>query len=370
VVLTVLIVVLVISACGDDGNGGSPSPPATASPAHTPGLSTSPSAPPSALLEQLSYVGEAGAIRLVDADGAGDHVFARSPCAPDEKAQDFSLAWSPDGSALGLVCASEVAPEQTLVVLDADGNEIARAAGASSFRWSPDGRLIAYQTSTLGTDFGVGLLDPSTEATETLNDDAILMEWVGPDSLLLGLNPVPGEFFTEFEAYLVDIESGELSAFPDFDNAHMLWVSPDGSRAIILAEATEPDAPGVAMAVYDIDINLRKRIEGGYIGYPSEFIPHQQLAFSPAGDAIFWANAADSPTSIWRADLDEPVATQLGAVDGIFIAASTTGLLAVVNLPADGGPSTLTIEDLQTGSSVQIGSGGPPFAWRASAITP
>lgn len=353
------------AACGDD-DGASPTPSPTAAPTAAPSPSPTPTPVPADLVEQLAYLGPDGEIRLVNADGSGDHVFSDVACGdPAEKVQHFSMAWSPDGSALGFVCASETSSSLTLVVLDEDGGEIAHVPDVTRFRWSPDGSRIAY--ATLLEPFDVGILDAETGATETLNDDAVLMEWAGPDSLLLGLEPVLGDLVIEFKAHLVDVESLESTAFPEFDNARMLWVGPNGGKMIVLTDQRDPEGSGPGMAVYDFAQDLAVVIEGGYIGYPSEFIPHEQLAFSPDGARVYWANAADAATSLWTASLEDAEAEKLGEVDSLFVAVSPSGLVASVGPPQEAALGIVVIEDLAAGTRVEVGSGSLPFAWRVAA---
>ena len=108
-------------------------------------------------------------------------------------------------------------------------------------------------------------------------------------------------------------------------------------------------------------------IEGGYVGYPSEFVPHEQLAFSPDGARVYWANAADAPTSLWTASLEDAEAEKLGEVDSLFVAVSPSGRVAALEPPQEAVLGIVVIEDLAAGTRVEVGSGSLPFAWRVAA---
>ncbi len=345
---------LALDACGGD-DGAAPTGSATASATVAPAPSPTPSPTPGTFSEQLSYIGPDGEIRLVNPDGSANHILSNTPCDAGDRVREFSMAWAPDGSALGYICASDLAARQTLLFLDSDGNRTMHVEGVSGFRWSPDSTRVAYETSAEDSDFVVGLVALGTGETETLNDHAFLMEWVGPNSLLLGLDPAAGDLTTNFKAHLIDLASGVSTALPEFDNAGALWVSPNGAKII-----------NSSMAVYDFATTLTTLIEGGHIGYPSEFIPHGQLAFSPDGATIHWANAADFPTSIWEARVDAPKATKLGEISSPFIGVSPFGRVAASMPIPDAAVGTVVMEGLATDEAqIEVGFGHPPFAWRS-----
>jgi hypothetical protein len=102
------------------------------------------------------------------------------------------------------------------------------------------------------------------------------------------------------QGILVDIVRRE-NARPAVDNVSTAWVSPDGSKMIVITDQRDPNGSAPGMAVYDFAQDLAVVIKDGYIGYPSEGIPRHQLAFSPDGASIYWANAAGTPASVWQA---------------------------------------------------------------------
>ena len=357
------LLALALTACGGD-DGASTSPTPSAATTATPAAPPTPSPAPGEIVEQLAYIDPDGEIRLVNADGSDDRVLSEAPCDAGNSVQNLSMAWSPDGTALGYICATDDAHGQTLFVLNSDGRQIASVQDVSRFRWSPDSGRLAYG-GPVGADIpGVGLLDAGTGYTRLLRGDALLMEWAGPGSLLLGLEPVFGDKGTAFKAHLINVASGGSTAFPEFDNARALWVSPDDARAIVQTDQRDPNGSAPGMAVYNFATGLETVIDGGYIGYPSDFIPHEQLAFSPDGATIYWANAADSPALIWESRVDAPEARKLGEVGSLFVVVSPLGRVAEVAPPQEAALGTIAIEDFAAGTRVEVGRGGAPFAWR------
>ncbi len=364
-VMAVLCVALVLAlaACGDDDEAGGVTPTPSAAPSATasPVTATGVAAP-----EQLSYIGPDGEIRLVNADGTGDRVLASAPCQPGERTGEFSMAWSPDAARMGFVCVSETITSLTLVVLDSNGDLLVRVPDTTRFRWSPDSTRMAYQT--LLEPFDVGLVELESGETETVHlmdpyhPNAVLMEWVGPDSLLLGLEPLAGDLVIDFKAHLFDVESRESTPMPEFDSNRMLWVSPDGARAITsVAPHPALDVPGTGMAVYDFAQDLFTVIEGASIGYPSEFVPHEQLAFSPDGGTIYWANAAEAPATVWQASVAAPTAIQLGEMNSLFVAVSPSGRVAAVVPPEEAGWATSLSRTSRRAVASRSASAGCPL---------
>ena len=358
-----MILALALAACGGD-DGVSPGPTLSAATTATPAASPRPSPAPGEIVEQLAYVGADGEIRLVNADGSGNHVLSGTPCDAGSDVQGFEMAWALDGRALGYICVSGTTAGRTLLVIKSDGEQISSVQEVSHFRWSPDSSRLAYQSSTEHEAFVVGFLDAETGVATELRHGAALLEWVGPGSLLLGLEPVFGDLALAFKAHLVNVVSGESTALPEFDDAAALWVSPNGAKMVLY---THPSGSAPGMAVYDFATTLTTVIEGGHIGYPSEFIPRWQLAFSPDSATVYWANAGDAPPSIWEARLDAPEATRLGEIDSPFPVAVVSPLGRVSGLtriPNSVWISTVVIQDLSAATPVEIGRGLGPFAWR------
>jgi hypothetical protein len=355
-----LLVTLALAACGDDDGVTSPTPSPT--PSATPASTPSPSATITPPAEQLSYVGPGGEIRLVDADGSGDRVFNDTICLSSDKGMDISGAWSPDGAALGLYCPQDLDRTRDLAIIGSDGTQLARVEDVGNFIWSPDSTRVAYSTG----EFTVRLLHVSDGRVIDVHEDAALLDWAGPDTLLLGLSPVSDEMTMEFRANLFNIASGETTPVPRLNNQRSFWITPDGSRAVTLTDQWNPEGSARGMALYDFATAQETVIQGGYIGYPSQGVPHHQLAFSSDGGTIYWANAG---SSVWKASLDSPEATKLGDVGSLFVAVSSSGLVASYeDDPADE-LGKVVIQDLATGTRAEVKPATLSFEWRP-AVTP
>jgi hypothetical protein len=319
-------------------------------------------------MEQLSYIGAEGEIRLVDADATDDGVFVREPCDNSPFANAFRLAWSPGGTHLGYICTDPNVNNHALVVVDSSGEEVQRLP-ASRFKWSPDGEKIALEAERVAVDRGsvVEVLDVSTGGTVRLADDGLVLQWVGGASLLVGLTPEFSDVGVRFGAHLADVVTGDSEPLPRFDNVLNFWVGPEGARAIVLTEwSIEHSSTG--MAVLDFATGQETEISRGYISYGSDHIPERLLAFSKDGSTIYWGNPTDvSDVPFWRASVlaDAPVAVELARLPG-FGSVSPGGRVAYFGLERDNGGLAFLVADLLTGTTVGVPV--PPskaeVAWR------
>ncbi|MCH8814731.1 MAG: hypothetical protein IH957_06480 [Chloroflexi bacterium] len=375
VVIVGAALTLFAAACGG-GDGAEP----TVSPSESPTVTatppkTTPPLPTVTLtpvarepMEQLTYVGAEGEIRLVDADGTDDRVFVEDPCEDSPSGNPFWLAWSPGGRHLAYICSEPNGLNQVLVVVDSSGEEV-QWLSASRFKWSPDGEHIALEADRVADDRGfvVEVLDVATGSTVRLVDDGLLMEWVGGDRVLVGVEPEFLDLGVTFRAQVADAGTGASEPLPRFDNVLEFWVSPDGAKAIVLTEwSTEHN--GIGMAVYDFATGRETEIEGGYIGFPSEHIPDSQLAFSRDGSMIYWGNATDvSSAPFWRALVleDVPIAVELARLPWTG-PVSPEGRVAYFDLTSDAERSLFLVADLITGTKVEIdiNSSKSEVAWR------
>jgi hypothetical protein len=322
-------------------------------------------------MEQVTYVGAEGEIRLVDADGTDDRALVEEPCGTSPLANAHSLAWSSDGMHLAYVCAQPDLLNREIVVVDTDGDEIQRLL-ASRFKWSPDGEKIALERERAAADRGyvIEVLDVVTGGTVRAADDGLLMEWVGGDAVLVGLEP---EFFglgVTFRAHVAEAGTGDSGPLPRFDGARDFWVAPDGARAIVLTEWSVEHG-GLGMAVYDFATGEETEITGGYIGYGSETIPDTLLAFSRDGSTIYWANGNDIPdVPFWPTSLlyDQPLAVELTRLPG-FGPVSPEGRVAYLDRTS-GDTGAWVVADLITGSRVEVAMnfGKAEVAWRTPPL--
>jgi Tol biopolymer transport system component len=122
-----------------------------------------------------------GSILVVNADGSGERLVTSPATAPD---------WSPDGTRL--VFARPATPRPSLGIVDLDGSGDVILTTTASNRvgkpaWSPDGRLIAYESGSVGTGGEIWIVAPdgsgrrAVTAVESLAHDSHGPAWA-PDS--------------------------------------------------------------------------------------------------------------------------------------------------------------------------------------------
>ncbi len=357
---------LLAIACG---GGSSPAPSPTPSPAVVlpsptpePTPTPTPTSPAGeASVRQLAFVGTDAAIWLVNADGSAQTMFAEV-CSDQDIGDPLALAWSPPGDKLAVGC-----PSGPLVVLDESGHPLIQAEGVVHVRWSPDGQRLAYQTSafngTQSPQYEVRMLDLTTLEDTSVAEDAFLLEWAQPDRLLVGLNVEDAGLGLNNDAHWLDLGTGETEPVPLFDDSSLIadlrqfWLSPDAKKAVLV----EKGEAGPTLRIYDLETGEERPIPGSVIGYPSHGIPARQFAFSPDGTQIYWAEVAQEPAVIYRANMDGSGLTRLGTVPSVFVTIAGDGKVAY---PAAGVPGTIVVEDPEVGTRVEVGEGFVTMAWR------
>ena len=282
---------------------------------------------------------------LVNADGSGGSRLAAGVC--DDPS---SLEWSPDGSRLA--CTHRA----TLVALDADGAVIAEVDGALDVRWAPDSGRLGYRT--LSDE--VHVLDLDTQEDEIVAEDAWLLEWPLLGRMLVALEVVVGDAAISYEANWLDLQTGETERVPRFDDGASFWLAPGGAWALV----TTVSRDGLGLAIYDLETGEEQIIERGTIGFPSEYIPEDQVAISGDGASIYWADASNVPAGVFYASRDERQARRLGAVPSLFVDVSTAEFAAYAGEGANPPDIPVVVADLRAGTSLEVGRGTTVMAWR------
>jgi len=367
-VLTAFAITLAIflCACGERGEeppsaAATPAPTGTVEPTPTTEPTLTPTATPApSPTEQLAFIGVGGDIWLVNADGSGLRKFASDICEGTGGGSAHYLAWSPAGDKLACFCG-DPDQRQSTIVLDETGQVLARIEDALFWGgWSPDGRQIAYTSSLELWEAGgedVRVLDIVSLQDRAIIEGALVLAWPVSGRLLVGIE-VPGEpagELAKYEANWLDLDTGELERVPRLDDADQFWFSPDGQWAVVLARSQA----GVGLAIFDPVTGEEKPIVGSSIGYPGEVIPPYQVAVSPDGSSIYWADAGETPAVIWRARADGSGLTRLGTVPSFFVAVSGHGKVAYL-VPGPGGPDsggTVVIADLERETHTEVSEG-------------
>jgi len=420
IALALSLTAVVALACNGDDGGGAPTPAATAPAASPTPRATATAAPTanatpaptsSSGAREIAYFGPEGVdIWLVNADGSGQRKLTQDECqqaagpfwsrrgdkiacasggteqAPETKISVFDLeaktlaqaehkawlggfAWSADDRHFVYVISEGETLETarpSLVIGDAESEEAVRLEDAYEPRWSPDGTQLAYLKAT-GEE--PAIYDMASGRTTSLPQGTRPLAWaLGGKALLVTINYQQQEFGASYEANLMDLASGVLTRVPELDNGTQFWLSRDGQAAAFLAGPAERAEGGVTISILDLATGGVTPIEGAVIGYPSEGIPPDHIAFSPDGAHLYWIDVvatSDEAVSgtIYRARSDGSELTQLAALKAILfvfspdrsmVLYSDSSALWVVGV--EGGDARSLVED--------TGARWPPASWR------
>ena len=333
----------------------SPSPTPTLTPLATRTIA------PEAARRQLAYVGSDGGIWLVHANGSGLVELVSEPCGVGYREPTF-LSWAPTGDKLAVWCSVPGEDRSSVSVLDTSGNIITTIPSADGFQWAPSGEKIAYQLGLrLGSleDAEVRVLNLSTLEDRTIAADAYLLDWPQPDRLLLGFNLVPDDPYivAAFEANWYEPASGRRERIARLDSNVSFWITPDGTKAVLLSGLSSYTQEGFELAIYDFQKGDEQAIAGSAISYPAESIPPSRLAISSDSKRIYWANFdLEAGEPLYRANVDGSELTNLGRVPGIAVAISGEGLVVYIPLSSEENRRKCVIQDLESGASVEIES--------------
>ncbi len=393
---------LLLAACGGGGEEPQPTPsPSPAQPSPTAEPTPEPTPTPEPAARQLAYVGADGAIWLVNAGGSERTRFA-DVCSRQE-IYPVILAWSADGDKLAVSCQTPGAAEPSLVVLDEAGRRLAEAEGVSVFRWSPDGRHIAYRQ-----DGAVKLLDIVQGTDLTLPESANVFAW-SPDSSSLAyvgnsgealIYDVAGRQQTSLagaidrvmawvldgkallvasnvrdcgitcleDVSLLDLDSGELTSVSQLDDTTQFWLSPDRTKAAFLSGVAQRPVGGATISILDFATLHVTPVQDATIGFPSESIPSRHLAFSGDGSTIYWADVRLPPTDIYRATTDGGEPTKLASLVNTLDVEFSPDRTQIAYIDVTGNPPILWIANIDGSGSNEIGPifNASAFAWRST----
>jgi Tol biopolymer transport system component len=410
ILTAVALVALLSLAVGCNGGGEAlrtatpaPSPEATPAATATP-QPTATATPTATAAAQLAFQDAEGAIWLVNADGSERSLLWEGPCptAPlwspsgDKMAcvgfggpgatatliltidgktlatvpggQPF--AWSPTGQQFAYTTFAGTAPitSYSLTVAEADGRVVAQLDGVQlRFRWSLSGRQIA--TARAAGDELV-IHDLQTKQERTIPGDFLPLAWVLDDeAMLVASNYEEQEFGADYAASLLDLATGEARRVPELDDSvHQFWLSPDSrALAFLSGPADRPDG-GHTISVLDLTTLTVTPIQGSAIGFGSEWIPDDHLAFSKDGAQIYWADVVQTAATIHGANVDGTGLTTVSTFEGSSFAFSPDLDKMAHSGREYGGLATLWVASID-GSDARVLAEGiprhvPPAAWR------
>lgn len=321
-------------------------------------------ADPTATTQQDGDSAAGGSLWFMNADGSGERKIRQQPADAV-----FSVAeadWSPDGERLVVEALVDGNRDLYVVVIDTEiGYRLTdHPAGDTSPSWSPDGKMIAFQTGRWGQGTGhaeIAIVSvEGGEPTRVTNDcwDDFQPEWVPEDGAIRSLTPwtvpplpdlgprgtaEPGQIiFTAdidgvADLYAIDPAGGApvniTSDVPsqyvggwspdrawiaytqyDGDGPDGVWIRrPDGSEArLVAAGAARPSwSPDGRMMVVeteggleivDLTTGTREPLTEGDDGYP---------AWSPDGSRVAFAHRDGRTMAIHAIDLDTRRIVQL-----------------------------------------------------------
>ena len=426
VIALVLIAGALAAACNGNGGAsptpsvidtGTPSRTATATPkatatatAPTVSATPSPSAPTGA--GAIAYIlQEEGNIWLVNADGSGQRrlteggqcaqaagpfwsrlgdkiacVSGGTEEAPHTKVAVFSLegltlaqpeheawvgsfAWSADDRHFVYSIGegeTRATARVSLIIGDAESEATIRLEDSQDPRWSPDGTQLAY-LKTAGEELTI--YDLASGQDKPLGSGLRPLAWaLGGKALLVAANYQQQDIGATYEASLLDLASGATTRVPELDNGAQFWLSRDGQTAAFLVGAAERPEGGMTISVLDLASLKATPIEGAVIGYPSEGIPSDHVAFSVDGAYVYWVDAVASSdqslsSTIYRARSDGSRLTRLAALSATLVTFSPDRTKV---LYFDGSAVWVSgVDGSGARSLVQAAAvGWPPAVWR------
>ena len=170
----------------------------------------------------------------------------------------MGAAWSPDGRRL-IYAQSNRSGNATYYVRDVDGPQVARlAARIALYRWSPDGRYVAYQRigslALRGADRGGDgslVVARSDGSGKTLvyglgNDDAVDFDW-SPDGERIAFHTSTGDLFIARHDGTALKRLARNAETPDWspDGRWITFLRPRRGCCLATVHGIRPDGTGV-----------------------------------------------------------------------------------------------------------------------------
>ena len=377
---------------------------------------------------QLAYIDDAGAVRLVNADGANGRLLI----APERCPKARELLWSPAGDAIACLGEGEQRMDGygfwrgSALIVDLQGRVVREMTRINRFSWSPAGRHVAYGVVTavptvtrpyttythyiaevsgrvvarLDNVAGYLVWSPNGGAVAyTAGTGEVLIHWIAQGrqqrlspgvagilgwvldgkALLVAAHFRGGDLACadDFEASLLSLASGKMVRVPQLDDSAQFWVAPDGARAAFLFGFARGRTADADLHVLDFRSLKAVPVKGSVIRYPSEAIPPAYVTMSADGTRIYWASFDGERPTIYRAPESGTKPVRLAQIPGFSLAFSPD--LAKLAYAVEGSPPALATTNLDGSDVRRVGSLGgrptgfdTPFAWRppAAKLTP
>jgi len=281
---------------------------------------------------------------------------------------NFASLWAPDGRNLAYVVEEEVTPvpgggpprgTPVLVIADATEGVLASITGGQQPRWSADGGRLAYNKPPGDT---LALYELASGEEKTLGEGLRPLAWVlGDKALLVAAHYQEqelGDTQVTYEANLLDPATTQMTRVPELDNYAEFWLSPDRDTAVV----SSPRGPGLGLL--DLLSLQFTPIVDSVIGFPSEFIPHSQLAFSSDGSQIYWADQGGwAPRATYKANIDGTGLKKMGGVPGWFVGFSPD-LTRMLYFPSSGTPGGLWVANIDGSDARLVAEKASDAVWR------
>ena len=290
-----------------------------------------------------------------------------------EKDRGSGPVWSPDGKVLAFV--GKQGEKHGLMIAKADGSDVTELVspeGSNSplpgmgnqISWSPDGKQIAYVSST-----------PDDRAAEVSGDPLVITRYL--------YKPDAGEGMTRFNdnrrlhIFVVDVGSKQTRQLTKGNtDEHSIDWSPDGKELLYL---TNPEPNQDEFFNYDVfalklpDNSVRRITATEFNEYNPQWSPDgKRILFRGTRRGLTDRETTMEDTHVWLMNADGSDRREIGAVidqrqgspkwapDGnsVYFTVQERGSNYLVRLPISGGAPEYVVKDSGGVGSFSIGKGG------------
>jgi len=223
---------------------------------------------------------------------------------------ELGPVWSPDGSRIAFVAATDMTDDFDLWMIDADGTELHQLTDTDNVwegvpSWSPDGQHLVYSHSVGGVDEGgdvrvLNVEDPDAQQT-VVADRGDWPSW-SPDGNTILYSGYVDETSALFTVPAAGGQATELKTDGPPGASEASW-SPDGNHVAFVASSGDPGAQDPVrwnedIWVMDADGTHARKV------VTTEGNDHWMPTWSPdGGHLMFTADGTENEGEIARVDL-------------------------------------------------------------------